>query len=343
MQLARSPARPACAHRRIGSSRARACPPGRSPLRRDPLAALSGATPVSSSRPGFSRARLRLQSLRVATADRCRERPQSLALAAASGGARSRDSSSQAGSTTSFESRSSAAIRAVPAGVRTLCLSLFMLGLIDTVALAPLAFAAAPPPGPAPRGAHQSRGHRRGRSRGARCSSSALPRLLASRRLGAPARPLASAAHHVVSRSLHAWALVSTCWVDRARRACCSFLARSESGSRFPLALLFLCASSAAAALPVGPGRRSHSGRRGRSGAHRVRRRDVGRSGRRRCRPGAGDRRRWVDPALRSCMAHLPVGDDAHRPGSPCPFGAEHRSAPRRRGRLRRYRSVPPG
>ena len=113
-----------------------------------------------------------------------------------------------------------------------------------------------------------------------------------------------------------AWALVSMCWLMRTV-GLLLLLGALGVGFSLPVALLFLCASSAAAALPVGPGRRSHPGRRGRSGAHRVRCR------RRRTQwPPPLPSRRWgssrVGRSFSSLLhgAHLRVGDDALRPGS---------------------------
>src|SRR6185436_12310843 len=49
-----------------------------------------------------------------------------------------------------------------------------------------------------------------------------------------------------------AWALVSGCWLVRAV-AIFLLLGTLGIGFSFPLALLFLCAGAAAAALPIGP------------------------------------------------------------------------------------------
>ena len=49
-----------------------------------------------------------------------------------------------------------------------------------------------------------------------------------------------------------AWALVSACWLVRAV-ALFLLLGTLGIGFSFPLALLFLCAGAAAAALPIGP------------------------------------------------------------------------------------------
>jgi uncharacterized membrane protein YbhN (UPF0104 family) len=137
------------------------------------------------------------------------------------------------------------------ANVRTLCLSLFLLGLIDAAALAPLAAA----------GAFMGEATSlravlalvAGAGIGAAVLVVALPRLVTSRHLlrfrvgrwlGPRTVPLRGASH--------AWALVSVCWIIRAI-ALFLLLGALGVGFSFPLALLFLCAGAAAAALPVGP------------------------------------------------------------------------------------------
>jgi hypothetical protein len=52
-------------------------------------------------------------------------------------------------------------------------------------------------------------------------------------------------------RASQAWVLVSICWIVRALLFL--LLGALGIGYSFPLALLFLCASAAAAALPIGP------------------------------------------------------------------------------------------
>jgi hypothetical protein len=138
-----------------------------------------------------------------------------------------------------------------PAGVRALCLSLVMLGLIDSVALAPLAAAAAVLGG--------GIGVRTGLTVVAAAGVAAaglllaLPRLARSRRalrfrLGRWLNPRTTSRRRVSE----AWALVSVCWV---LRAVAFFLLLGTLGIGFsvPLALLLLCAGAAAAALPIGP------------------------------------------------------------------------------------------
>jgi Lysylphosphatidylglycerol synthase TM region len=139
-----------------------------------------------------------------------------------------------------------------PAGVRVLCLSLVMLGLIDSASLAPLACVAALSPG-------TGMGMRAGLAVVAVAGVAAaavilaLPRLaasgLASRyRLGRWLSPRTTSRR----AASQAWALVSACWLLRAV-ALFLLLGTLGVGFSFPLALLFLCAGAAAAALPIGP------------------------------------------------------------------------------------------
>ena len=138
-----------------------------------------------------------------------------------------------------------------PAGVRVLCLSLVMLGLIDSVALAPLALAGAVLP-------NAGAGLRAGLALVAAAGVAAailiwkLPRLAASRRavrfrLGR----WVSTRTTSLRPASEAWALVSACWLVRAV-AFFLLLGAFDVGYSVPVALLFLCAGAAAAALPVG-------------------------------------------------------------------------------------------
>jgi uncharacterized membrane protein YbhN (UPF0104 family) len=180
------------------------------------------------------------------------ERPQPLALAAANGGA------SVMG--LALPGRFEDVVRVVVvrrypgsrAGVRALCLSLFMLGLIDTAALAPFATTAAL--------LGQDTGLRAGLAvvAGAGVAAAALvcalPRLagrsdLLRFRLGQWLRPRTTSPRDA---SL-AWVLVSGGWIARAM-GLFVLLGAFGIGFSFPLALLFLCASWAAAAIPFGPG-----------------------------------------------------------------------------------------
>ncbi len=139
-----------------------------------------------------------------------------------------------------------------PAGVRALCLSLVMLGLIDSVALAPLALAAAAFPG-AGMGVRAGLAVVAAGGVAAAAVIIALPRLAASKRvvrfrIGRWLRPRTTS----LRGASEAWALVSACWLIRAV-ALFLLLGTLGLGFSFPLALLFLCAGAAAAALPIGP------------------------------------------------------------------------------------------
>jgi hypothetical protein len=139
-----------------------------------------------------------------------------------------------------------------PAGVRTLALSLLMLGLIDSVALAPLALAAVVFPS-AGIGVRAGLAVVAAGGVGAAVAIAMLPRLAASRRasrfrLGRWLRPRTSS----LRSASEAWALVSACWLVRSV-AVFLLLGTLGIGFSFSLALLFLCAGAAAAALPVGP------------------------------------------------------------------------------------------
>ena len=180
------------------------------------------------------------------------ERPHPLALAAGNGGA--------ALMGTVLPGRFDDAMRVAvvrrypgcPAGVRSLCLSLVMLGLIDSVALAPLALAAALL-------ASSGAGIRAGLAIVAAAGVGAavviltLPRLATSRR-AARFRVCRWVAPRTTSRRLasEAWLFVSACWAIRAV-AVLLLLGTLGIGFSPPLALLFLCAGAAAAALPIGP------------------------------------------------------------------------------------------
>jgi len=180
------------------------------------------------------------------------ERPKALALAAGNGGA--------ALIGIVLPGRFDDAMRVAvvrrypgcPTGVRVLCLSLVMLGLIDSAALAPLAFAAAVFPGA---GTAMRAGLAVVAVAGVAAAVVvlALPRLAASRRalrfrLGRWLSPRTTSRR----AASQAWALVSACWLVRGVAL---FLLLGTLGIGFsaPLALLFLCAGAAAAALPIGP------------------------------------------------------------------------------------------
>jgi uncharacterized membrane protein YbhN (UPF0104 family) len=139
-----------------------------------------------------------------------------------------------------------------PVGVRALALSLVMLGLIDSAALAPLALAAAVLPG-------VGIGVRTGLAAVAVAGVAAAAVVLALPDLASSRRAL----RHRLGRWLserttsrraasEAWLLVSACWLVRAL-ALFLLLGTLGVGYSLPVALLFLCAGAAAAALPVGP------------------------------------------------------------------------------------------
>lgn len=136
--------------------------------------------------------------------------------------------------------------------VRGVCLTLVTLGLIDTVALAPFAIAAAAFPGnsPAVRAGFAVVGIG---GVGAALVVLALPRLSARTRLAkfrivgwlAPrATPWREAAW--------AWGLVFTSWLIRVV-AIFLLLDAFGIGLSIPLAIMFICAGAASAAIPIGP------------------------------------------------------------------------------------------
>jgi uncharacterized membrane protein YbhN (UPF0104 family) len=139
-----------------------------------------------------------------------------------------------------------------PAGIRVLCLSLVMLGLIDAVALVPLALAAAAFP-------TAGIGLRIGLGLVALAGIAAAALILALPRLAGSERSMRFRVGRWLSprttsrrRATEAWALVSVCWLVRAF-AVLLVLGTVGIGFSFPLALLLLNAGAAAAALPIGP------------------------------------------------------------------------------------------
>jgi uncharacterized membrane protein YbhN (UPF0104 family) len=183
---------------------------------------------------------------------RAEERPGPLALAAAGGGA----SIMGVALPGRFDEVIRIAIvRRYPGcrvGVRGLCLSLLTLGLIDTVALSPLATAAAAFPGnsPAVRAGFAVIGIG---GLAAAAVVLALPRLsgrtrLARFRLCRWVGPRATPWHEAA----RAWGLVLASWLIRITAI---FLLLSTFGIAlsFPLAIMFICAGAASAAIPIGP------------------------------------------------------------------------------------------
>ncbi len=139
-----------------------------------------------------------------------------------------------------------------PAGLRAISLSLVMLGLIDSAALAPLAVVAVafPAAGIAARAALALVA---AAGVAAAAVIVALPRLAGSSRalrfrLGRWLSPRTTSLY----RAIQAWAFVLGCWLVRGV-AFFILLGTFGLGYSFPLALLFLCAGAAAAALPIGP------------------------------------------------------------------------------------------
>jgi hypothetical protein len=139
-----------------------------------------------------------------------------------------------------------------PVCIRGLCLSLVTLGLIDAVALSPLATAAATFPGnpAAVRAGFIVLG---AGGAGAAAVVLALPRLSAQSRLVRfrLVRWLAPRATPW-REATHAWGLVLASWLIRAVAI---FLLLNTFGIAlsFPLALMFICAGAASAAFPIGP------------------------------------------------------------------------------------------
>lgn len=219
----------------------------------------TGSWPLSSGNPGLLVAAglllLVAQALKAVGWARLferEERPTPLALAAGNGGA------ALVGVVLPGRFDDAARIAVVrryprcPAGVRALALSLVMLGLIDSAALAPLAFVGAVLPG-ADTGARAGLAVVTAGGIAAAAVVVALPRLAASRRalrfrVGRWVNPRTTS----LRRATEAWALVSACWLVRAV-ACFLLLGTLGLGYSFPLALLFLCAGAAGAALPIGP------------------------------------------------------------------------------------------
>jgi hypothetical protein len=180
------------------------------------------------------------------------ERPGPLALAAAGGGA----SLMGVALPGRFDEMVRIAIvrryPGCPVGVRGLCLSLVTLGLLDAVALAPFALTAATFPGnpPAVRAGFIVVGLG---GIGAAMIILLLPRVSAATRLArfrlvswlAPrATPWREAAR--------AWGLVLTSWLVRVV-AIFLLLATFGIASSVPLAVMFICAGAASAAIPIGP------------------------------------------------------------------------------------------
>lgn len=180
------------------------------------------------------------------------ERPRPFALAAANGGA------SVVG--VALPGRFDDVVRVAiirryavcPAELRTICLSLVMLGLMDTVALAPFASAIAASPG-------QQIGVRAGLALVAAAGVGAATLLAFMPQITSSARAQRYRLGRWISTratpprdASRAWALVSLSWLLRAVALLILFGALGV-GFSMPLAVLFLVATAAAAALPLGP------------------------------------------------------------------------------------------
>jgi hypothetical protein len=180
------------------------------------------------------------------------ERPGPLALAAAGGGA----SLMGIALPGRFDEMVRIAIvrryPGCPVGVRGLCLSLVTLGLLDTVALAPFALAAAAFPGnpPAVRAGFIVVGLG---GIGAAAVILLLPRVSAATRL-ARFRLVSWLAPRATPwrEATRAWGLVLTSWLVRAA-AIFLLLATFGIALSVPLAIMFICAGAASAAIPIGP------------------------------------------------------------------------------------------
>jgi lysylphosphatidylglycerol synthase-like protein len=138
-----------------------------------------------------------------------------------------------------------------PAGVRSLCLSLVVLGLIDGAALAPIALAASAFPGHAV-------GMRAALAFVAVVGVASAALVLVLPRLAASGRLLRSRAGRWLSPRTSSFrntsvivGLLALCWIARVG-AVVILLGALGVGYSFSLAVLFLCAAKAAGALPGG-------------------------------------------------------------------------------------------
>lgn len=138
------------------------------------------------------------------------------------------------------------------AGVGPVCLSLFMLGLVDTAALMPLASTAAASADTSA-GVRAAMGIVAFAGLGAAVVIAVLPRLVASGRL-IRFRITRWLGTRVVSPrdAWQAWVLVLASWLTRAFGLFLLLHAMGFSVS-LPLAMVFLCAAAASGALPIAP------------------------------------------------------------------------------------------
>ena len=179
------------------------------------------------------------------------ERPRPLALAAA-GGAASVTGAALPGRFDDVVRVAVVRRAGSGAGVPTVCLSLFMLGLVDTAALMPLASTAAAVSDTSV-GVRAALGVVAFAGFGAAVVIAVLPRLTASGRF-----IRFRIARWMNERALcprdawKAWVLVLASWLTRVF-GLFVLLAALDVSLSLPLALAFLCAAAASGALPVAP------------------------------------------------------------------------------------------
>jgi uncharacterized membrane protein YbhN (UPF0104 family) len=187
------------------------------------------------------------------------ERPQTHALAAATGGASIVALVLPGRCIDVFRIAIVRRSRGCPAGVRTLCLSMVILGLIESAALAPLALAFVILPGQA-RAVRAGLAVLAGVGIAAAVLVAALPRVASSARfarsrLGRWLGPRTTSLR--VASAV--WALVCVSWLVRGV-AMLLLLGALGAGFSFTLAVLYLSAGAAAGALPIGPAGATRAG-----------------------------------------------------------------------------------
>jgi hypothetical protein len=180
------------------------------------------------------------------------ERPQALALAAATGGASIVGLVLPGRCTDVVRVAIVHRSRGCPAGLRTLCLSIVVLGLLESAGLAPLALGLAVVPGHSGT-VRAGLALLAGVGFAAAATVAVLPRIatsgrLARSRLGRWLGPRTTS----LRIASGAWALVSVSWLVRAV-AVLLLLGALGAGFSFALAVVYLSAGAAAGALPIGP------------------------------------------------------------------------------------------
>jgi len=142
--------------------------------------------------------------------------------------------------------------RCFRAGFGTLVLSIVLVGFLDSAALMPLASVAAGL-GEVPAGLRAGLAIVAAAGIGAALIVVAMPRLAHSRRLARFRLVRWLAAHSASTREASkAWVLISASWSARALALYVLLGALGVSNS-FALALIYLCASAASAAMPISP------------------------------------------------------------------------------------------